>query len=144
MTRGAASLHTSQRAPSAVPPFTVGSLRKAIPKHCFERSAVWSFGYVIVDLLLAAGLFAFSQVIETRAPTWLAIFAWPIYWFFQVLRPAHFCLNRLSGWFFGELQAVTYMRYFHVLKALITNVLYFVNVTCCLLHSVFTDSTPCW
>ncbi|KAL0482836.1 fatty acid desaturase [Acrasis kona] len=36
---------------SNLPKFTVGDLRRAIPKHCFERSLATSFGHLAVDLL---------------------------------------------------------------------------------------------
>ena len=90
MTRGTVSVLPNSRAPTEKPPFTVGSLRKAIPKHCFERSAARSFAYVAADLTMAAALFAFSQVIDAKAPIWLACIAWPLYWFFQV---CHFDLQ---------------------------------------------------
>lgn len=84
MTRGAISLNTTARAPTEKPPFTIGTLRKAIPPHCFERSILRSATYLAVDILLASFLFAFSQLLEARAPAWLALLAWPVYWFFQV------------------------------------------------------------
>jgi omega-6 fatty acid desaturase (delta-12 desaturase) len=87
MTRGSIQVNTESRAPTEKPPFTVGSLRKAIPAHCFERSLLRSSAYLGVDVLLAASLFAASQVIEAKAPMWLAVIAWPLYWFFQVNRP---------------------------------------------------------
>ena len=84
MTRGGVSVLPQGRAPTQKPSFTVGELRKAIPKHCWQRSALHSFAYVVADLVMAAGLFAFSQAIDRNAPTWLACLAWPLYWFFQV------------------------------------------------------------
>lgn len=86
MTRGAGQVNTDSRAPSEKPPFTIGTLRKAIPAHCFERSLLRSFAYLGVDLLLVGILFTVSQLIEARAPLWLAAVAWPLYWFFQVGR----------------------------------------------------------
>lgn len=68
------------RAPATPPPFTVGTLRKAIPPHCFERSLVRSLGYLIVDLLAVAALYYASTFID-RAPAWLAWgLLWPAYW----------------------------------------------------------------
>ena len=84
MTRGSTSVNVEARPPTERPPFTIGSLRKAIPAHCFERSLLRSAGYLAVDLLLVGALFAFSQWIHHSAPTWLAVIAWPVYWFFQV------------------------------------------------------------
>jgi len=83
MTRGSVQVNTDSRAPTEKPPFTVGTLRKAIPAHCFERSLLRSSAYLGIDVLLAASLFAASQLVEAKAPLWLAIIAWPLYWFFQ-------------------------------------------------------------
>ena len=38
------------RVPNTKPPFTVGQLKKAIPPHCFQRSLLTSFSYVVYDL----------------------------------------------------------------------------------------------
>lgn len=84
MTRGSVSVHADARAPVDKPPFTIGTLRKAIPAHCFDRSLLRSSGYLLADLLLAGALFAFSQWIDTRASLPVALVAWPLYWFFQV------------------------------------------------------------
>lgn len=46
------------------PPFTVSTLRKAIPPHCFERSLVKSFGHLFVDLAILAVLYSLSQRID--------------------------------------------------------------------------------
>ena len=88
----------SVRQPTDVPEFTIGTLRRAIPKHCFERrfvmidclslttavslaprvcslalgarppSLLHSFAYLTVDLLLIASLFLFSTRIDSLAP----------------------------------------------------------------------------
>ena len=42
-----------KRAPHEKPPFTIGDLKKAIPAHCFQKSLVTSFRYLIQDLLMA-------------------------------------------------------------------------------------------
>ena len=84
MTRGNTSVNVGVRAPTEKPSFTIGALRKAVPSHCFERSLLRSSAYLAVDIFMAGWLFAFSQLIEARAPTWLAALAWPVYWFFQV------------------------------------------------------------
>lgn len=41
------------------PPFTLQSLRNAIPKHCFEPSAIRSASFAVRDLLMAGLLWAF-------------------------------------------------------------------------------------
>jgi len=50
------SSKVSKRVPVEKPDFTVGTLRRAIPPHCFERSLLRSSGYVAADLL---GMVAF-------------------------------------------------------------------------------------
>ncbi|GBF97029.1 hypothetical protein Rsub_09502 [Raphidocelis subcapitata] len=71
------------RALAAKPPFTVGDLRRAIPAHCFERSALRSSAYLAVDLAAAAALFYVSTFFD-RAPALLAWgLLWPLYWFWQ-------------------------------------------------------------
>ena len=75
----------SKRVPVEKPDFTVGTLRKAIPPHCFERSLLRSSGYVAADLLGMAALYFCSTFIDQPAvPRWLAYgLLWPTYWFFQ-------------------------------------------------------------
>ena len=76
---------SSHRVPVEKPEFTVGTLRKAIPPHCFERSLLRSSAYLAADLLGIAALFFGSTFIDQPAvPRWLAYgFLWPAYWFFQ-------------------------------------------------------------
>lgn len=75
----------AHRVPVEKPDFTVGTLRKAIPPHCFERSLLRSFAYLGVDLFAVAALYFGSTFIDQPAvPRWLAYgFLWPAYWFFQ-------------------------------------------------------------
>ncbi|CAH1433859.1 unnamed protein product [Lactuca virosa] len=42
-----------QRAPYKKPPFTIGDLKKAIPPHCFNRSILRSFSYLLYDLTIS-------------------------------------------------------------------------------------------
>ena len=84
MTRGNVSINANKRMPTGKPPFTIATLRKAIPEHCFKRSLTTSCAYLAADLLLVAVLFGLSQLVEARAPWWLAVIFWPAYWFFQV------------------------------------------------------------
>ncbi len=51
------------RPPVEKPEFTIGTLRKAIPAHCWERSVVRSFGYLFLDLIMAAGGFCWWQAL---------------------------------------------------------------------------------
>ncbi|WP_369294497.1 DUF3474 domain-containing protein, partial [Klebsiella pneumoniae] len=46
-----------RRAPHEKPPFTIGDLKKAIPPHCFQKSLITSFRYLIQDLLMAYSLY---------------------------------------------------------------------------------------
>jgi omega-6 fatty acid desaturase (delta-12 desaturase) len=72
------------RQPVEKPPFTIGTLRKAIPAHCFERSLLKSLTYLLVDLAAATALFL--GITHTDAcPLWARLILWPAYWFFQVI-----------------------------------------------------------
>jgi len=73
------------RPPTAKPEFTIGTLRKAIPAHCFERSLVRSMSYLLLDLVGVAVLFYLSTWIDRLVTNpWLAYgVAWPLYWFWQ-------------------------------------------------------------
>ncbi|KAM7523327.1 hypothetical protein LguiA_013229 [Lonicera macranthoides] len=75
--------NTLKRVPVAKPPFTLGDLKKAIPPHCFNRSLVRSFSYVVYDLTLS---FLFYYIVTTYfhlLPRPLTYLAWPIYWALQ-------------------------------------------------------------
>lgn len=81
-----------KRAPTAVPPFSVGDIRKAIPEHCFQRSYVTSFRYLFVDLAVVAALFYCSSFIDATLTDarfgatagWaLRVVAWTAYWWIQ-------------------------------------------------------------
>ena len=75
---------TGHRQPSdAELPFTIGSLRKAVPAHCFERSLLRSSLYLLADLT-AVALLVFACLQIDRLPWWAAGAAWPVYWFCQV------------------------------------------------------------
>ena len=80
----------AERQPTALPPFTIGTLRKAIPPHCFERSLLRSSLSLALDLALAAALAAFAaagipRVIPADAPFAPALrgLAWLAYWWLQ-------------------------------------------------------------
>ena len=64
------------------PPFSVGTLRKAIPAHCFERSLVTSSAYLAADLAGVAFLYYCSTLIPS-APAALHWLLWPAYWWAQ-------------------------------------------------------------
>ncbi|KAJ6428004.1 hypothetical protein OIU84_023419 [Salix udensis] len=73
-----------KRMPLAKPPFTLGQIKKAIPPHCFERSLLRSFSYVVYDLCISFLLFYIAATYFHRPPpSPLACVAWPIYWILQ-------------------------------------------------------------
>eukprot|EP00899_Mesostigma_viride_P000822 jgi/Mesvir1/10740/Mv13812-RA.1 len=75
-----------QKQPTAVPPFTVADLKKAIPKHCFERSLLKSTGYLVANLVVAASLFLLALFVldNPRVPFWVnTLVLWPAYCFVQ-------------------------------------------------------------
>ena len=74
-----------QRVPVDTPPFTVGSLRKAIPAHCFHRSLTVSSAYLAVNLAAIASLFILSTFIQPSSTwSWQACaLSWITYWFCQ-------------------------------------------------------------
>ncbi|CAK7339200.1 unnamed protein product [Dovyalis caffra] len=72
-----------KRMPYTKPPFTLGKIKKAIPPHCFQRSLLRSFSYVVYDLS-ASFLFCYIAITYfLLLPSPLAYIAWPIYWFLQ-------------------------------------------------------------
>lgn len=74
-----------------LPSFTVKDLLSAIPRHCFERSALRSTSYLVVDVILASSLFYAASLIDpsfgangtvlSGAPGVVAKWAaWAAYW----------------------------------------------------------------
>ncbi|XP_057982530.1 delta(12)-fatty-acid desaturase FAD2-like [Malania oleifera] len=72
-----------RRAPHSKPPFTLSQLKKAIPPHCFRRSALRSLSYVVSDLAVAALLSHISTTYVPFLPRPLRYLAWPVVWFLQ-------------------------------------------------------------
>uniref|UniRef100_A0A803QNZ7 Uncharacterized protein n=1 Tax=Cannabis sativa TaxID=3483 RepID=A0A803QNZ7_CANSA len=72
-----------KRVPHTKPPFTLGEIKKAIPTHCFQRSVVRSFSYVVYDLTIAAILYYIATRYIPLLPHPLSYLAWPIYGFIQ-------------------------------------------------------------
>lgn len=64
-----------------VPDFTIKDIHNAIPKHCFERSALRSLGYVLRDLILVStNFYLFQYHIVPAMPNSYARFAaWTLY-----------------------------------------------------------------
>ncbi|KAJ4840391.1 Delta(12) fatty acid desaturase [Turnera subulata] len=72
-----------KRMPQDKPPFTLGEIKKAIPPHCFRRSLLRSFSYVVYDLTLS---FLFYYIATSYFHTLslpLSFIAWPLYWLLQ-------------------------------------------------------------
>eukprot|EP00249_Psilotum_nudum_P002683 c15808_g1_i1 orf=212-1411(-) len=68
-------------APHDKPPFTLGQLKKAVPRHCFKRFLMKSGSYLAVDLLIISSLFYARSSI--RVPGVLNWALWIIYWIVQ-------------------------------------------------------------
>ena len=62
------SAKAAHRVPVDKPQFTVGTLRKAIPAHCFERSLLRSSSYLAADLLAIAALYFASTCMVFFGP----------------------------------------------------------------------------
>ncbi|CAH0386922.1 unnamed protein product [Bemisia tabaci] len=52
-----ANLEPRKRAPASKPPFTLGDVKRAIPPHCFKRSVLRSFSYILYDVTAIALLY---------------------------------------------------------------------------------------
>ncbi|XP_049365225.1 delta(12)-fatty-acid desaturase FAD2-like [Solanum verrucosum] len=72
-----------QRVPYSKPPFTVGDVKKAIPPHCFKRSVLHSFSFVLYDLVIAFLLYYVATNYFHLLPYNLSYVAWPLYWICQ-------------------------------------------------------------
>ncbi|XP_056682747.1 omega-6 fatty acid desaturase, endoplasmic reticulum isozyme 2-like isoform X1 [Spinacia oleracea] len=81
--RGGGGVAAIRRAPNSKPPFTLGQLKQAIPPHCFQRSLIKSFTYLVYDLTLVSCLyFIASYVIPTLAYPF-PLLGWAVYWAVQ-------------------------------------------------------------
>ncbi|XP_022971470.1 delta(12)-fatty-acid desaturase FAD2-like [Cucurbita maxima] len=72
-----------KRVPSTKPSFTLGELKKAIPPHCFQRSVLRSFSYVVYDLTLASIFFYIATTYFQNLSSLLFYPAWALYWVAQ-------------------------------------------------------------
>lgn len=72
-----------KRVPFEKPPFSLSQIKKAIPPHCFQRSVLRSFSYVIYDLTIAFCLYYVATHYFHILPRPLPFLAWPIYWAVQ-------------------------------------------------------------
>ncbi|XP_024630932.2 LOW QUALITY PROTEIN: omega-6 fatty acid desaturase, endoplasmic reticulum isozyme 1-like, partial [Medicago truncatula] len=78
----ASKLNRHSRVPHTKPPFTVGQLKKSIPPHCFERSILLSFSYVVFDLSIAYVLYISTTYFHSF-PHPFPFILWPVYWLLQ-------------------------------------------------------------
>lgn len=69
-----------RRVPYEKPPFTLGQIKKAIPPHCFDRSALRSFSYVVHDLAISGVILYLALALLPTLPPALRLLAWPLYW----------------------------------------------------------------
>ncbi|KAF3325561.1 omega-6 fatty acid desaturase, endoplasmic reticulum isozyme 2-like protein [Carex littledalei] len=69
-----------KKSPSEPPPFTLGQIKRAIPPHCFNRSVLRSFSYVVYDLLISSALLYLALSFIPTIPAPFHYAAWPLYW----------------------------------------------------------------
>lgn len=72
-----------RRVPYKKPPFTVGDLKKAVPPHCFNRSVIRSFSYLIFDLTISFIFYYLASNYIHILPHNLSYLAWTVYWILQ-------------------------------------------------------------
>lgn len=73
----------TERVPCAKPPFSLSQIKKAIPPHCFQRSVLRSFSYVVSDLTISSIFYYLATSYIPHLPSPLSFFAWPLYWVLQ-------------------------------------------------------------
>ena len=113
-----------------VPEYTFKQIRDAIPPHCFERSALKGYRFVVQDLtLLTLTFLGFSKYLTPEnVPSWSARFAlWTLYTVLQgifgigVWVDAHECghqafsesrlINDVTGWVLHSFLLVPYFSW---------------------------------
>ncbi|XP_049398315.1 delta(12)-fatty-acid desaturase FAD2-like [Solanum stenotomum] len=72
-----------QRVSFSKPPFTIADIKKAIPPHCFQRSLIRSFSYLVQDLILVSLFYYIATTYFFFLPYPYYYLAWPIYWIIQ-------------------------------------------------------------
>ncbi|KAM0280539.1 hypothetical protein ACHAQH_003984 [Verticillium albo-atrum] len=109
------------------PDFTIKDIRDAIPKHCFERSALKGYSYIARDMVLLATTFTIwhNFVTPQYIPSYpLRVALWAVYTVLQGLFAtglwviAHECghgafsdstrVNNVTGWFLHSALLVPY------------------------------------
>uniref|UniRef100_A0A7R9U6X6 SAP domain-containing protein n=1 Tax=Pinguiococcus pyrenoidosus TaxID=172671 RepID=A0A7R9U6X6_9STRA len=80
---------TDEAAPHLMPlqwpaEFNFMTIKKAIPRHLFQRSMVKSFQHLAVDLIIAGAMaFGASYIDTSGLPFWGRALLWMTYWFWQ-------------------------------------------------------------
>lgn len=70
--------------PLEPPTFTLETIIKAIPPHCFERSLFTSLKHLAADLFLIAVIgYLGSWIGSPFLPAWSSFLLWPLYWYTQ-------------------------------------------------------------
>ncbi|KAK9170512.1 hypothetical protein Syun_002652 [Stephania yunnanensis] len=82
-TKKPAEADVHRRAPYTKPPFSVGDLKKAVPPHCFNRSVIRSFSYVVWDLTVAFLFYYIATTYIPSLPLPLSLLSWLAYWVVQ-------------------------------------------------------------
>ncbi|KAF1934422.1 uncharacterized protein M421DRAFT_415455 [Didymella exigua CBS 183.55] len=112
--------------PTPVP--DVKTLKDAIPAHCFERSMIRSFSYVVRDLIIVSALFYSAvQLSRLDAPLYVTVPLWALYSFVQgcfftgLWILAHDCghdsfsanltVNAVTGWFLHSILMVPFFSW---------------------------------
>ncbi|KAF3032466.1 linoleoyl-CoA desaturase activity protein [Didymella heteroderae] len=112
--------------PTPVP--DVKTLKDAIPAHCFERSMLRSFSYVVRDLIIVSALFYSAvQLSQLDAPLYITVPLWALYSFVQgcfftgLWILAHDCghdsfsanltVNAVTGWFLHSILMVPFFSW---------------------------------
>nr|GME04413.1 delta(12)-acyl-lipid-desaturase-like [Ipomoea batatas] len=72
-----------ERVPYTKPKFSLSDIKKAIPPHCFERSLIRSFSYVVYDLFFVTLFYYIAANYIHLLPSTYQYLAWPIYWALQ-------------------------------------------------------------
>ncbi|KAM0257994.1 hypothetical protein ACHAQJ_004037 [Trichoderma viride] len=113
-----------------VPDFTIKDIRDAIPKHCFQRSALKGYAYILRDIVcLATTFYVFHNYVtpETIPSTPARAGLWAVYTILQGLFGtglwviAHECghgafsdsrfVNDITGWFLHSALLVPYFSW---------------------------------
>lgn len=116
--------------PFTPPDFTIKDIRDAIPKHCYKRSAVRGYGYILRDIVcLASTFYLFHNFVtpETVPSTIVRTVLWGLYTVLQGLFGtglwviAHECghgafsdstfINDLTGWVLHSSLLVPYFSW---------------------------------